>query len=80
MRTASLSIGLKERNPLLERFAAAVIRLGVLRFAVRRESGSAVLCIVDVWTNLLMRNISSLHNMTLHDIQKYTFSTLTLIY
>ena len=52
---ACLCIGLKERDQSFERFAAAFIRLGVLRFAVRKESGSAALFIVDVWTVLLIR-------------------------
>ena len=67
MRTACLSIGLKERNRFFVRLAAAVIRLGVLKFAVRRESWSAVVCIVDVWTILLIRKFFGINIVTLSD-------------
>ena len=42
MRTACLSTGLKEWDHVFEKFAAAVIILGELRFAVRRQSTFAV--------------------------------------
>ena len=42
MRTAFLSNGLKERDHLFEQFAAAVVMLGELTFAVRRQRTFAV--------------------------------------
>ena len=51
------------------RLAAAVIRTGELMFAVCRHSKSAVVCVVDVETILLIQTFPILDVVTLSDTQ-----------
>ena len=55
------------------RLAAAVIRSGELRFAVCMHSESAVVCVVDVETVLLIRTFTGLDVVTLSDTQHWKF-------